>query len=82
MPIKLILIVIAAWPYESAVPNDSVVINIDINGIVAINNINDNYFGSDKNKVTIINKDNVILKSENLNKSFFLLKYAVFCVTQ
>ena len=36
---------------------------------LVINNISDNYFGSDKNKVTIIDKENVILKSDNLNKN-------------
>ena len=40
---------------------------------LVINNISDNYFGSDKNKVTIINKDNVILKSDNLNKNIIAL---------
>lgn len=36
---------------------------------LVINNINDNYFGSDQNKVTIIDKDNIILKSDNLDKN-------------
>tara|TARA_Y100001960_G_scaffold282981_1_gene317713 strand:- start:292 stop:1401 length:1110 start_codon:yes stop_codon:yes gene_type:complete len=36
---------------------------------LVINNINDNYFGADKNEVTIIDKDNVVFKSDTLNKN-------------
>ena len=33
-----------------------------------INNLSDNYFGSDMNKVTIINKSEMIYESGNENK--------------
>ena len=35
---------------------------------LVINNLSDNYFGSDMNKVTIINKSEMIYESENENK--------------